>query len=803
MVVANLCTAFGLLANSPVPNPAASPLAAPSGVRYIQSGQLLTRPNAGPPAGMSTNASIATVGIVDPSPGGIGPNYRRWISVPTASTTTGQTQLSAGTNRPPFARHIVEIATGMSRWNGQQWVPSDPTFTVAGNAFIADRLQYSVRLAADLNVAQAVTVTTRDGVAIRSTPAAIGLYDAASGRSAIVAQLADCAGVLVSSNQVLYANAFNTNGVHADVLYTTHRGSFAQDVIFRGRLDPADYGFPTNSTRIQVITELYSAPQPDRIERPIRVEQDQATRNRMATPDLVDQILGFGEFVLATGRATVAGKVESLEAPAAPVVKEIVTSGQRQFLVESVEYPSVQGQLQALPKLTAAAPKPHPWAASLRVAAFPAPRPERPLLQLAPATAPVTVAWAHRSKAAGLVIDYLATIGGSLSGTIVFQGDTTYFVSAPVYCNGPVTVEGGAVFKYPNSTGANPVTTFIQLNNSLTSKTKSYHPAVFTAGDDDSVGDSLGNTDTVVQYGNFGYITAYSSSVFANYSGSTANKYYANPALILYYLSSSALSNLRFCYCQEAVLFAGGSGYSGSLTDSQLVNCMRGIAITGSGSGSGGSGMYVTVRNSLMSSVQNPLAVYATSYGNALYNCTVDHAAQVVSDSYSAPSSISAKNCIFSNDTYIGDEYTSVSGSYNGFYSSPQFGSSQLVATQSPFQAVGSGAYYLSASSGFCQVGTTAIDSATLNDIQTKTTQPPMLLLYPTTISGDTTWIPLARRDSGGNPDLGYHYDPLDYLVNGILINQATLSLVGGCAVGFIALPNPANSTIYAIGAEF
>src|SRR5439155_10828128 len=132
-------------------------------------------------------------------------------------------------------RSVVEIGSGMNYWDGQQWVPSDPSFEVTADAFVAERLQHKVHLKANLNKVGAVTVTTCDGITLRSTPVGIGLYDAASGRSAVIAAITDCAGVLVSSNKVVYENAFS--GVCADVIYTIDRGSFEQDVLIRGRLD--------------------------------------------------------------------------------------------------------------------------------------------------------------------------------------------------------------------------------------------------------------------------------------------------------------------------------------------------------------------------------------------------------------------------------------------------------------------------------------------------------------------------------------------------------------------------------------
>src|SRR5262249_26273800 len=146
-----------------------------------------------------------------------------------------------------------EIGTGMNYWDGQKWSPSDPSFEVSpeGDAFVANRLHYKVRLQAEnLNTVGAATVTTPDGIVLQATPVAIGLYDAQSGKSLILAALTNCCGVLVSSNQVVYEDAFNENGVRGSVVYTIERGTFSADVVLTARLSPADYGFPNKTTRI-------------------------------------------------------------------------------------------------------------------------------------------------------------------------------------------------------------------------------------------------------------------------------------------------------------------------------------------------------------------------------------------------------------------------------------------------------------------------------------------------------------------------------------------------------------------------
>src|SRR6185436_11922678 len=112
------------------------------------------------------------------------------------------------------------------------------------------------------------------------------------------------------------------------------RASFEQDVVITRRLDPEKYGFPAETTRIQIFTELYEAPRPEKIRRPIYVEEREQVRRAMKSPDLVDEVLGFGEFVLATGRAFGSGAAS--EGAAAPVAKELVTKEGRTFLIEAV-----------------------------------------------------------------------------------------------------------------------------------------------------------------------------------------------------------------------------------------------------------------------------------------------------------------------------------------------------------------------------------------------------------------------------------------------------------------------------------
>src|SRR5207249_2923781 len=96
------------------------------------------------------------------------------------------------------------------------------------------------------------------------------------------------------------------------------------------------------------------------------------------------------------------------------------------------------------------------------------------------------------------------------------------------------------------------------------------------------------------------------------------------------------------------------------------------------------------------------------------------------------------------------------------------------------YQTVGSAAYYLCDGSTNRNAGTTNINAALAKDLKKKTTCPPIELTSNFTV--DTTLWPQAQRDTD-IPDLGYHADPLDYVVSGRTLTNK-LVLTNGVALG-------------------
>lgn len=96
------------------------------------------------------------------------------------------------------------------------------------------------------------------------------------------------------------------------------------------------------------------------------------------------------------------------------------------------------------------------------------------------------------------------------------------------------------------------------------------------------------------------------------------------------------------------------------------------------------------------------------------------------------------------------------------------------------FQTVGAGNHYL-ADGTYRNAGTTNISTNLLASLAKKTTYPPTVFSN-LTLSTNLTLSPQATRDSD-TPDIGYHYDPLDYIADVFAITNATLTVTGGVAI--------------------
>lgn len=511
--------------------------------------------------------------------------------------------------RPGAPPHrIVELATGMHYWDDQEktWKPSEPVFSTTAEGFLATRVQHAARIAPDLNVRGAVALKTPGGILLQSTPLCIALFDTASGAFQVIGTITNSQGILLTNrDQVWFPSSFA--GVCADLVYTISQDAFEQDLVLTAKLDPLDWGLPRATTVIQIWTEFYQPEQPDILREPRYIEQDAARRQVLASPDVIEEILTWDELRFGEGRAYTTPSLTHTNGTWAGVVKEYRTMNQRQFVVESVPFAAIADALQALPDCVPPGSK----SAMLEndrtrsYALIPSSPPAQ--AKIVRSLAPIRLSQALFATRPCVTIDYRATLTG---GSGVLQSDTTYLVSGGANFSS-LKIEGGAVvkYKYYSSVGA----------SSITCATSPMRPAVFTAVDDDTVGETMNG------YTNSGY------------TGTINPAGYAISALTV--PSGSTVSNCRFCYAQVAVANSSSeAAYSLTVTHAQFVNCIKGISLSSTGGGGSGpcapSSATFTLNNVLMSNVQTPLSLPSciASGGYSLAHATIHRSDRIYSE---------------------------------------------------------------------------------------------------------------------------------------------------------------------------
>ena len=645
----------------------------------------------------------------------------------------------------------VQLETGMHYREGGQWKESQELIEPVMGGAVAAHGPHKVIFAENLNTAGAIDMETPDARRLRSHVLGLSYVDTASGKSVFIAELKDCYGKIVNSNQVIYSDAFK--GVNADVRYTYTKGGFEQDIILRSQPPPPkDFGFNPISTRLQVFTEFLTPPLP---------AKQQVTFLDARGVSTTDELLDFGDMKIGAGRAFSLGAETGASAP---VAKKWLTTDGRNFLVEEVALPDVAAKLESLPK-GAAHLLPNKNARTAKL--------DR-LLPRAPKTAvrrtKMLMAKNNMAKP-GLVLDYVMLNGNLQDYT--FKGNATYYISGNVILTRTTTIEGGAVIKYAPGTS-------VQLSSSVVCKTGPYRPAIFTARDDDTVGEILTGIST----------------------GNPGNSYYASTALSAPSSSAPALSYLRISYASQGLYFnyVGGPGLT--VRNVQLVNCQVGIATYYCSMG-------IKVRNALFKNVGT---VFSTQGGYSAgtpdaQHITVDGSTWLWATSHPYGQG-SFKNSVFANlaSLVTPSGPASVGGANNGFYNAPSFGSSPTTIPStdpSPFQTVGAGTCYFDNSSGsaFLNVGTTtAIDTALLADLSLKTVfATPVGNVIDNhgqlPIPNQTTWSQSVQRDNDGAPDLGYHYEPLDFCASRITLG-GTLTVSEDTAIGYFGSYGFRNGTL-------
>ena len=234
----------------------------------------------------------------------------------------------------------VELATGLNHLVNGQWVASKEEIDISpdGRSAAATNGQHQVYFPGDIYDGD-IRLVTPDGQTLESQPTGLSYFDGSN--SVLLAVVTNSTGaILPPGNRVIYTNAFA--GLNADLLYTYTKAGFEQDVILRQQPpDPVALGLNPQTTRLQVLTEFLSAPQPSVT----------ATTAPTVAGNLEDDYLSFGVMQMGHGKAFLIGSSQ----PSADVDKRWMSISGRQFLVEEIPIVSIASDIDSLPPFVAQA----------------------------------------------------------------------------------------------------------------------------------------------------------------------------------------------------------------------------------------------------------------------------------------------------------------------------------------------------------------------------------------------------------------------------------------------------------------
>jgi len=643
----------------------------------------------------------------------------------------------------------TEIETGMHRRNSTgEFVEASDGIAPAPGGAATTNSAHDVFFAANANSATALKIKMPDGKTIlKSHVAWLRYSDKENGNSTIIAELTDSVGQIIGANEVLYTNAL-VGDCTADILYHNTKAGIEQDIILRSQPpDPIKYGI--SNAVLQVWTEFVGGPSPKRFASLTHASSE-------------DERLDFGAMIMGPGEAFAIGGKASIR-----VQKHWVELEGRRFLVEQVPADTVRTQLhEVLRPLTGSDAR---TGGEIIISERHSPKTPFPKA----ATNTMQIAQSGANQRPGFLLDYSLV---STATNFTFKGDSTYYVSgAGAMLSGNVVFEGGTVLKYDRD-GA--IVVYPVANNAtLTCRASAYRPIIFTAKDDQSVGETISG------------------------SASTPSGYYASTALALNLDDGlgppvvSALPHIRISYA-----FRGLDLHNAvDISDAQFINCAYPLN-TGNGT--------IQLRNALLAGSQTEVSFNGNG-SLVADNVTFSGAAALAWTPEETTSELDLTNCVLADITTIVATVTNFSpgtitlnGGTNGFWSSPPFGYAVTNAFY-PFQTGGGGHYYLANGCSFIGAGATNIDPNLLSGLRQKTTRPPIVQAGGLLTTTNLTLSPQVQREIN-SIDLGYAYDPIDYEFGAVSVtNGVTVTVAPGTVIAGFGTNGNGRSLTIANGAQF
>jgi len=607
-----------------------------------------------------------------------------------------------------YTNSYVELAGGMHYLDQTSglWTESQELVESFPGGAVARHGPNQVVFANDLATPGAVDMLTPDGKRLTSHILGLAYIDSVTGASVLICETTNSLGSIVPPNQVVYPNAFDA--LRAYVQYTYRRSGLEQDIVLLEAPPlPEAFGMNSATARLVVLTEFINAPD----------AMVQSSVFADGAGQVSDETLKFGTVHIGPGKGFLLGAGQGGQG--LRISKEWSLMEGRRFLIEQVSVTDLMRAITTLPKNQGSSigtpSKAIRFSASSKEK-LPGPKRSKA------SNKPMEMA-SYKPAEKGYILDYVTVVS---SNNFTFQADTTYYVSGTLSMGGTVRCEGGSVIKMAPTNNAQ-----LTISGSLVTLGTQYRPTIFTARDDNTVGELI--------------------------PGGLANPNTNFYGTMLSLSSATTLNDCRFLYASNAISTTANL----TLTNVQFIQCGTPIYAAA-------NSLTFTVRNGLFWS--NSI-VFGQGQSEVFKgeHLTVNQPGTFFTASGSPSCTVYLTNCLL----------VGLSGWGNNVTASATNQVPWLSSGSGTFQSVGAGYAYLADNSGYRNAGTTNIDQGLAGNLKLRTTYPPLLIT--SNFTGDTVLSPQAPRDTD-LPDLGYHYDPIDWAISGLSLTN-TLLLTNGTSL--------------------
>jgi hypothetical protein len=106
----------------------------------------------------------------------------------------------------------TELRNGMHYMKNGVWLESQERIRPNAAGAVANEGPYTVQFKSELQADAVIELQTPDGQRVRAQPLGIGYFDAASGKSVLLANVKSSKGVIIPPNRVMYHDAFPCPG---------------------------------------------------------------------------------------------------------------------------------------------------------------------------------------------------------------------------------------------------------------------------------------------------------------------------------------------------------------------------------------------------------------------------------------------------------------------------------------------------------------------------------------------------------------------------------------------------------------